>query len=294
MKTPLLAGALPALVLALTGCGPGRAEDAPPDWSKDPVLVGAGDIATSGKGDSATAALLDDIGGTVFTLGDNAYDSGTAKQFDKLYGPTWGRHKSRTRPAPGNHDYRTPGATGYYDYFGAVAGPPGLGYYSFDLGTWHIVSLNSNVDMTPGSAQERWLRADLAASGRHCTLAYWHHPLFTSGANHAPDTATLPLYQALYDSGAEVVVAGHNHQYERFAPMDPTGKVDQARGLRTFVVGTGGGGLYQFGTIQPNSEVRDNTTFGVIAFTLHADSYEWRFIPEKGKSFTDTGTGTCH
>jgi calcineurin-like phosphoesterase family protein len=161
--------------------------------SGDPVLVGAGDIANSGSGDTATATLLDGIAGTVFTTGDNVYENGTASEFSSYYAPTWGRHKARTKPSPGNHDYNTSGATGYFTYFGVPS------YYSYDLGNWHVVALNSNIAMTAGSAQERWLRTDLAASAKPCTLAYWHHPLYTSSANHAPSTGTRPLYQALYD-----------------------------------------------------------------------------------------------
>jgi len=245
----------------------------------DPVLVGAGDIANSGSGDSATAALINNLpSANVFTMGDNVYDSGTTSEFNTYYEPTWGAFKARTRPAPGNHDYNTSGATGYHGYFGALAGPSGRGYYSYDLGNWHLVSLNSEVSMSVGSAQETWLRSDLAASTKPCTLAYWHQPLFTSGANHAPNAATRPLFQALYDYNAEVVVTGHNHQYERFAPMNPTG----------------GAGAYSFGTIQPNSEARSTGTFGVIELTLHANSYDWQFVPEAGKTYSDSGTTACH
>ncbi|MEV4639741.1 DNRLRE domain-containing protein [Actinoplanes sp. NPDC049548] len=260
----------------------------------DPVLVGAGDIANSGSGDTQTAALLDGIAGTVFTIGDNVYDNGTAAEFTSYYAPTWGRHKARTRPSPGNHDYNTSGATGYYGYFGAAAGPSGRGYYSYDLGSWHVVSLNSNISMVAGSAQEQWLRADLAASTKPCTLAYWHHPLFTSSANHAPSTATRPLYQALYDYNADVAVWGHNHVYERFGPMNPAGALDTARGLRPFVAGMGGANHYTFGTIQPNSEARNADTYGVLKLTLHANSYDWQFVPVAGKTYSDSGTGTCH
>jgi hypothetical protein len=284
----------PQLVIT-TGTTPSPSpstSSAPP--SGDPVFVGAGDIATSGSGDSTTAALLDGIAGTVFTTGDNVYDNGTAAEFASYYEPTWGRHKARTRPSPGNHDYNTAGATGYYNYFGAIAGPSGRGYYSYDLGNWHIVSLNSNVAMSAGSAQEQWLRADLAASTRPCTLAYWHHPLFTSGANHAPSTSTRPLYQALYDFNADVAVWGHNHQYERFAPQNPTGGLDNTRGLRSFVAGMGGASHYSFGTIQPNSQARNSDTYGVLKFTLHANSYDWQFVPEAGRTYADSGTGTCH
>ena len=260
----------------------------------DPVLVGAGDMASSGSNDSRTAALLDTIPGTVFTAGDNVYPDGTATQFNTYYHPTWGRHRARTRPAPGNHDYNVAGAAGYFGYFGSVAGPSGRGYYSYDLGTWHIVSLNSEISMAPGSAQETWLRDDLTASSQPCTLAYWHKPLFTSGSNHGPATSTRPLFQALYDFGAEVVVAGHNHQYERFAPMNPTGGLDNATGIRAFVAGTGGVGHYGFVTPQPNSQVRDGTTYGVLKFTLHPNSYDWQFVPIAGQSFTDSGTTGCH
>lgn len=256
--------------------------------SADPVLVGAGDIANSGSGDSATATLLDGIAGTVYTTGDNVYDSGTAAEFNSYYAPTWGRHRARTKPSPGNHDYVTSGATGYFGYFGAAS------YYSYDLGNWHVVALNSNIAMAAGSAQEKWLRADLAASTRRCTLAYWHHPLFTSGANHAPSTSTRPLYQALYDYDADVAVWGHNHVYERFAPMNPNGGADPARGLRSFVAGMGGASHYVFGTIQPNSEARNADTYGVLKFTLHANGYDWRFVPVAGKTYGDSGTGACH
>jgi hypothetical protein len=265
-----------------------------PTPEPDPVLVGAGDIANSGPGDDQTAALLDGIPGTVFTTGDNAYDNGTAADFANFYDPTWGRHRARTRPAPGNHDYNTAGAAGYFGYFGASAGPPGLGYYSYDLGSWHIIALNSNIAMAPGSAQEQWLRADLAANPRACTLAYWHHPLFTSGEAHEPYTPTRPLYQALYDYSADVVVWGHNHQYERFAPQNPDGGPDPARGLRAFVAGTGGASHYSFGPIQPNSEAHNGDTYGVLEFTLHRDSYEWKFVPVAGQTYTDQGSGTCH
>jgi hypothetical protein len=256
------------------------------------VLVGAGDIADCDA--QPTAALLDNIPGTVFTAGDNAYPDGTASDYASCYDPSWGRHKARTRPAPGNHDYNTSGATGYYDYFGALAGPAGRGYYSYDLGAWHIVSLNSNVSMSAGSAQETWLRADLAASTKSCTIAYWHHPRFSSGSNHGSSTQSAGVWQALYDAGAEIVISGHDHEYERFAPQTPSAGADPARGIREFIVGTGGAGLYSFATPLPNSEVRDNTSFGVLKLTLSAGSYTWEFIPIAGDSFTDSGSGTCH
>jgi calcineurin-like phosphoesterase family protein len=259
------------------------------------VLVGAGDIATCGSSDDdATAALLDGIAGTVFTAGDNAYGDGTPTEFARCYDPTWGRHKARTRPSPGNHDYESGRADGYYGYFGARAGPAGRGYYSYDLGAWHVVSLNSNIDMSAGSPQEQWLRADLAATKKRCVVAYWHHPRFSSSDDHGSEPETQPLWQALYDHGAEVVISGHDHTYERFAPQTPEGAADSQRGIRQFVVGTGGKSHYGFGAPLPNSEVRDNTSYGVLKLTLDPGSYAWTFVPAAGGSFTDSGRGTCH
>jgi hypothetical protein len=261
--------------------------------SSDPVFVGAGDIANcSGKNDEATAKLLDGIAGTVFTLGDNVYPDGTAAQFKDCYGPTWGRHKDRTRPAPGNHDYHTSGASGYYGYFGASAGDSGKGYYSYNLGAWHIISLNSEVDYAAGSAQEKWLRADLAANKTACTLAYWHHPLFSTG-QHGNIPRSQAFWNALYEYGADVILNGHDHTYQRFAPQSPGGKAEPNRGIREFVVGTGGAGLYPFPTNLPTLEVRNNTTFGVLKLTLHATSYNWEFVPIAGQTFTDSGSGNC-
>ena len=261
--------------------------------SSDPVFVGAGDIANcSGNNDESTAKLLDGISGTVFTLGDNVYPDGTASQFTDCYGPTWGRHKNRTRPSPGNHDYHTSGASGYYNYFGASAGDPGKGYYSYDLGAWHIISLNSEAGYGAGSVQEQWLRADLAANNAMCTLAYWHHPRFSSG-NHGNSNRGQAFWNALYAYGADVILNGHDHTYERFAPQNPNAQADPNRGIREFVVGTGGAGLYPFPNIQPNSEVRNNVTFGVLKLTLHATSYDWQFIPIAGQTFSDSGTGNC-
>lgn len=257
------------------------------------VLVGAGDIAQCGKeSHHATAALLDSIPGTVFTAGDNAYRDGTVREFRECYEPSWGRHKARTRPAPGNHDYRR-GARGYFGYFGARAGDPELGYYSYDLGAWHIVVLNSNVSMEAGSAQERWLRRDLAAHPRRCTLAIWHHPRFNSGSKHGPSTKPRDVWRALTEAGADVVISGHEHVYERFAPQSADGVADP-RGLRQFTVGTGGAGLYAFGPPAANSEVRDAATFGVLKLTLHAESYAWEFVPAAGGEFRDAGRADCH
>ena len=262
------------------------------------VLVGAGDIAdcnTSGR--EATARLLDGIPGTVVTLGDNAYESGAAVEFANCYDPAWGRFKARTRPSAGNHDYLTAGASAYFNYFGAAAGEPGKGYYSYDLGAWHIVVVNSNCASVggcdTGSAQEQWLRSDLAASGAMCTLAYWHHPLFTSSLRGGNDYMR-PIWQALYDAGAEVVLNGHDHNYERFAAQDPNGSADPARGIREFVVGTGGRRHNTFFAPRPNSEVLNGDTFGVIKLTLHPTRYDWEFLPEAGRTFVDAGSDRCH
>jgi hypothetical protein len=258
------------------------------------ILVGAADIADcSSIGDEATSALLDAIAGTVFTAGDNAYENGTLQQFEECYGPSWGRHRTRTRPAPGNHDYLTPGAAAYFAYFGDAAGDPSKGYYSYDLATWHIVVLNTNVDVSAGSPQEQWVRADLAAHPAHCTLAYWHYPRFSSGlgGNH-PEMQ--PMWQALYDAGAEVVISGHDHDYERFAPQTPSGAPDSADGIREFVVGTGGKSLLDFHNVAPNSRVRNNSTFGVLLLKLYDERYEWEFVPTQQGGFTDAGGGTCH
>jgi hypothetical protein len=258
------------------------------------VLVGAGDIASCTlSDDEATAKLLDAIDGAVFTVGDNAYENGSATDFSRCYGPTWGRHKSRTRPAIGNHEYNTIGAAGYFDYFGAAAGDGTTGYYSYDLGPWHIIVLNSNVAMNAGSLEETWLRSDLAAHPVRCTLAIWHHPRFSSG-QHGSAPASQPLWQALYDADADLVVVGHDHLYERFKPQTATGQVDLARGIREFVVGTGGGDLYAFVHPALNSEVKNNVTHGVLKLTLYGDRYDWKFVPVAGSSFTDSGTANCH
>jgi hypothetical protein len=262
----------------------------PPPPATTQVFVGAGDIAMCDANSEATAKLLDGIGGTVFALGDQAYFHGSADEFRRCYDPTWGRHKSRTRPVPGNHEYESPGAAPYFAYFGANAGPAGLGYYSFDIGSWHAIALNSNIGVNAGSAQAAWLRGDLATSGARCTIAYWHHPLFTSG----PDGSSPEMrdvWRLLYDAGAEVVLNGHEHLYERFAPQDPNGAADAARGIRELIAGTGGAVLYGPVTVQPNSE-RRLTAFGVLKLSLQADAYQWEFIPVSGVG--DSGSGICH
>ena len=259
-----------------------------------PVLVGAGDIGVCGSSnDEATAAILDTIPGVVFTAGDNAYQDGTPQEYARCYAPSWGRHRARTRPTPGAHDYHTPGAYPYFAYFGATAGDTGKGYYSYDLGTWHVVAMNSIIRHGAGSPQEQWLRADLAAHSTQCTVAYWAFPRFSSGV-HGNDTTMTAIWQALYDGGADVVISGHDHIYERFAPQDPHGTRDATRGIREFVVGTGGGGLTTVVNVQPNSEVRISGTFGVLKLILQPTSYSWRFIAARGGTATDSGSANCH
>jgi len=260
----------------------------------DPILVGAGDIADcSGRGDEETSALLDTIPGTVFTTGDNAYPRGTFENFIDCYDPSWGRHKARTYPAPGNHDYYTEGAAAYYSYFGPNAGDPLKGYYSYNLGTWHVIVLNSELPVGAGSEQEQWLRADLTANPVDCTLAYWHTPRFSSGDVHGSSERMEPLWQALYDFGADVVLTGHEHNYERFAPQTPQGIADPDRGIREFVVGTGGYSHYPITNPLPNSEVHITDTYGVLKLVLHTGGYSWEFVPVEGEAYYDSGTSLC-
>jgi acid phosphatase type 7 len=263
------------------------------------TLVGAGDVADcTGPGDEATARLLSRIGGTVFTLGDNAQDAGTAGEFANCYDPSWGRFKARTKPAVGNHEYGTDGAAPYHDYFGAAAGRPGEGFYSYDRGDWHVVVLNSNCQEVggcgPGSPQLEWLKKDLSANPSRCTLAYFHHPLFSSGRGVASG-AVLPFWKVLYRRGADLVLNGHAHSYERFAPQTPSGARDPGRGIRQLVVGTGGEPAKgPLGPPAANSLVRGEATPGVLKLDLSAASYKWRFLPVAGKTFTDSGAGRCH
>jgi hypothetical protein len=262
------------------------------------VVVAAGDIATCSKeGDDTTAALLDSLPGIVLILGDAVYPSGALSEFLECYGPNWGRHKARTRPAPGNSEYDTPEASGYFDYFGEAAGAPGKGYYSYDYGSWHLVVLNSACRRIGGCSEKQlmvqWLKEDLAANPAKCTLAYFHHPLFSSGP-HGNDPRMRASWRALFDGGADVVLSGHDHIYERFAPQTPDGSPDPERGIRQFVVGTGGASHGKIGEIKVNSEVRNADTYGVLKLTLNHDSYDWEFIPVEGSTFTDAGSGACH
>jgi hypothetical protein len=293
---------LPRLLPAQVGARPqARTAGASVTPSGPAVLVGAGDIANCHRSldaAMATARLLDSIPGTVFTAGDDAQGVGAPSEYARCYAPTWGRVKSRTRPAPGNHDYMTNQAAAYYDYFGGAAGPAGHGYYSYDLGSWHIISLNSMHDFGVGigatSTQGRWLRANLAANTRRCILAYWHYPRFSSGNVNGSDSLMRAFWDPLYQAGATIVINGHDHIYERFAPQTPDGAADPVHGIREFIVGTGGDHLYGFRTPLKNSEVRNATSHGVLKLTLLDGSYTWEFIPIAGDAFTDSGSATCN
>ena len=298
-------GALPSASVRATASptgSPTPSATPPPVASAAPItLVGAGDIGVCGAGaTAATAALVERIGGAVFTAGDNAYDEGTATEFARCFAPTWGTFKDRIRPAPGNHDYGVPGASGYFDYFGAAAGERGKGYYSYDLGAWHVVVLNSVCAAVggcgPSSPQVLWLRNDLATHAARCTLAIWHHPRFSSGAEHGSDPTYQTFWNVLYEFGADVVVNGHDHDYERFAPQTPDAAAPgvKGNGIREFVVGTGGPGLYAIRAPIANSEVLRNDTHGVLELTLRPAGYDWNFVQVDGATFTDSGSDSCH
>jgi hypothetical protein len=256
--------------------------------------VGSGDIGLcNSPGVAATARLVDRIPGLVFTTGDNAYPNGTAANFRDCYEPHWGRHLDRTRPVPGNHDYESPGAMPYFEYFGPNAGPPGVGYYSYTAGPWHIVALNSEVQVGPSSAQMQWLRADLMAyRNTRCTAAMWHKPLFTSGPN-GPNPHMRDIWRTLYEFDADLIITGHDHLYERFAPQDPDGRLDATRGIRQLTIGTGGGPLYSPITTAANSQII-RSTYGVLKLTLLDGSYQWEFVPVDGGAIGDTGSASCH
>ena len=269
-----------------------------PEVQGDPVLLGLADIASCwSAGDEATARLLDTTPGVIGIAGDTEQNHGEPAEFQGCYEPTWGRHKWRTKPAVGDHEYGTAGAAGYFGYYGSAAGETGKGWYSYDLGTWHIVVLNSNCELIggcgPGSEQYEWLQDDLAENAGSCVGAYWHHPRWSAGATHGSLTKSAPFWDVLYEYGAEFVYSGNDHTYQRFAPQTPSGQVDQARGLRQFVVGTGGTQHYPLNAPLANTQVQTTGTFGALKLTLHANSYEWRFLPQDGRTFTDTGTTDC-
>jgi hypothetical protein len=269
------------------------------------VLVGAGDIAgcSSLAGAEATAKLIEQIPGTVFAAGDLAYDRGTAEEFSKCYGTTWGKFKDRTRPTPGNHEYASPGGLAYFAYWGEQAGPRGKGYYSYDLGGWHVVALNTNCNAPgvggcgAGSEQEKWLKKDLEQHPKSCIVAYGHHALFSSGLLkiHAVHPELRDLWRDLFAAHADLMLVGHEHSYERFAPQDPDGHLDPEHGIREIVVGTGGRSHDPLGLATPNSERRNADSFGVLKVTLSPGKYAWEFIPVSGEEgFHDSGEGTCH
>jgi hypothetical protein len=250
--------------------------------------------------------LIDHIPGTVFAAGDLAYDEGTYEEFMNCYQPTWGRFKNRTRPAPGNHEfgqeYGGSRASGYFRYWGKQAGDPKKGYYSYDLGSWHIIVLNTDCGVIQlggcgeGTPEETWLRQDLAAHPNACLLAYGHHALYSSGliTAHARHPELMAFWQDLYAAHADLVLAGHEHSYERFAPQDPWGHSDPEHGILQITVGTGGRSHTYLGFPQPNSEMRNDDTYGVLKLTLAPGKYKWEFVPEAGKTFRDSGEGTCH
>jgi len=296
-------GATPVLALSLAAASAcGGSSPLSPDPSTVPpttvsgppaVLVGAGDIGLCGSAaTAATAALLDRIDGTVYTTGDNAYPNGSEENFRDCYDPHWGRHRGRTRPTPGNHEYMTAGGAPYFTYFGASAGPPARGYYAYRAGSWLVLALNSEIPAGAGSAQVQWLRGELSRASGACTLVYWHRPLFSSGP-HGPDPAMRDVWRVLHEYNADVVLTGHEHMYERFAPQDQDGRADAIRGIRQFIVGTGGAALYSPNGVAPNSEVVA-PIHGVLKLTLSDGAYFWEFVPIPGATFRDSGSGICH
>lgn len=265
--------------------------DTPLHRSEDsPVLVGAGDISScDNDNDEATAKLLDNIPGTVFALGDNVYIDATYSDFINCYHPTWGRHKNRTKSVPGNHEYFTPEAAGYFEYFGNIPS-----YYAYDLSDWRIYALNSEIDVSSTSTQVQWLKNDLAINPRLCVLAYWHTPLWSSRYEDGSDATYETLWKILYDAGAELVVNGHVHNYERFKEMNAEG-LATSPGLREIVVGTGGVNHDGYiGTSLSTTEVRNASTYGVLKLILRPTNYSWEFIPVSGEIFTDSGSTNCH
>jgi hypothetical protein len=277
---------------------------------KDPVIVAAGDIVCSSMGKPtskscqhmAVANLMGNLNpDAVLTLGDNCHNPGDSC-FSLAFGPSWGRFRPIIHPVTGNHEYYFPAATPYFDYFngnGKTDGPAGdrhMGYYSFDLGSWHIIALNSQCRQIggcgPNSPQYKWLENDLNNHPEKCTLAYYHIPLFSSGGRAS--LSVKPLFTLLYLHKADLVLNGHDHVYERFAPQDMDGRIDNQRGIREFISGTGGAYHTHFTSPAANSIVRNNNSFGVLMLTLHKDRYDWRFVPVVGDTFTDSGSSLCH
>lgn len=288
-------GALAGLFGAILGLYGATANAEEPKAQTAPVVtvLAAGDIAEcKSPGAARTAEIIEKIEGTVLAIGDLAYPKGSYDNFMKCYEPTWGQFKSRTLPVPGNHEYETRGATGYFSYFGTQAGENGKGYYSVDLPGWHIIAINSNLDTSANSAQVEWLRKDLTESKASCTLAFWHHPRYSSGP-HGDNKHMVPIWETLAEHHASIVISGHDHSYERLAPLDAKGHVDEQHGIRSFVVGTGGAKLYDFSMRAPYSEAWNGATWGVLKLNLSPGSYTWEFIPAAGGHFQDRGEGHC-
>ena len=290
---------------ACAGQNPQPAAGAKPEAGEQaPVLVGAGDIVwcQDQRGAAATAKLIENIPGTVFAAGDLVYDAGTPRQFQACYNGTWGKFKDRTRPALGNHEYAERRAIPYFVYWGDKAGPRGKGYYSYELGAWHVVVLNTNCEALDlggcgeGSPEELWLREDLRRHRDACIVAYGHHALYSSGffRSHAVHPELKRLWEDLYAAHADLVLAGHEHSYERFAPQDPEGRLDPDHGIREIVAGTGGRSHDPLGLPMANSEARNSDTYGVLKLTLAPAGYTWEFVPEEGGTFRDSGEGACH
>lgn len=296
--------AIAAIAAGLSGCAARLSGRAPLVPGEGIAVYAAGDIAdcrwrfpndsgAAGTADLVARQLAKDGKAAVLTLGDNTYPVGLPAEFTDCYEPTWGRFKKRTFPAPGNHEYYTRGAPGYYSYFGEFAGPNGHGYYSFMLGTWHVIALNSALRNAEFAAQLAWLKAELAQHKAPCTLAYWHHPVFSSGG-HGNNDFMRGVWKELASAGVDVALTSHDHNYERFARQDGEGRRDDARGTRQFVVGTGGAQLSPLRFDKPNSEVNDNSTHGVLKLVLKETGYEWEFMPVAQGGFTDRGAALCH
>ncbi|MFZ6873546.1 metallophosphoesterase family protein [Undibacterium sp. Di27W] len=239
------------------------------------------------------AGLDKDSTARAITLGDNTYPIGSPEEFSRCYEPTWGRFKDKTLPSPGNHEYGMPKALGYYNYFGEVAGPDRRGYYATRLGKWLVLSLNSNLDEVQMQVQLSWLKEELAGNKHNCTLAFWHHPAFSSGG-HGNNKNMQDVWKILSAAKADIVLAAHDHNYERFVPLDANGDRDDKNGIRSFIVGTGGAKLTPMFLAKNTTEIRDNSTHGVLKLTLNEKSYEWEFIPIPGQSFSDKGKAACH
>jgi hypothetical protein len=314
----------PQLVLTIDPNGPSAPTPTPtptlvPTPTPDPgshVIMAAGDMvcgtdSTGGRCVQMQTAALLGPAEVVLPLGDVQYECGEPSDFATYYDPSWGVYKDKTRPVVGNHEYNTstdpsnmcynnpPKAGGFFSYFGPLAGDAGKGYYSYDVGSWHLIALNSNCSQIGGctstSAEYQWLLSDLAAHPAECTIAYMHHPAFSSGAI-GNISFIQPIWTPLYNAGVDIVLAGHDHNYERFAPQTPNGTLDTSYGIREFVVGTGGRNVSSQGTVKPNSEVRNFNTFGVLKLTLSPGAYQWQFLPIPGSTsgFSDSGSGKCH